>query len=105
MAERSGLVPETLGARLGAWLGGRVEGTLHEPFSDGEGDSAGEGVIDSGAEPAPFAIAVAWGGRTRRSRSLTVGPGCFGWAWASGGGRGIEWCSALCGRWGGGETA
>lgn len=79
MAEMSGLDPETLGARLGAWLGGRVEGMLHVPFSDGEGDSAGEGVIDSGAEPAPlFAVTMGWGGRTRRWRSRTVVPGCFG---------------------------
>lgn len=40
-----------LGARLAAWLGGRVEGALQFSLSDGEGESVTEGVAERGVPP------------------------------------------------------
>ena len=81
----SGFGPDMLGARLGAWLGGRVEGRLQPPLSVGEGESAGEGVDDPGVETEPLAT-----GSTSFLRLSTVCPGSFRCDFASGGGRGME---------------
>lgn len=40
--------PDMLGARLTAWLGGRVEGALQLSLSDGEGESVAEVAAENG---------------------------------------------------------
>jgi hypothetical protein len=75
--DRSGLVPDILGALLGGWLGGllggRVGGALHGLSSDGEGELVGDDEVDVAVEPE----ACSWidgGGRTSGSKPLWALP-------------------------------
>jgi len=62
--------PDMLGARLTAWLGGRVEGALQLSLSDGVGELAAEAVVEDGVPRTPLTMLD---GKCERSAvSLTV---------------------------------
>ena len=74
-----GIPADTLGALLGAWDGGRVDGTLQLSDSEGDGESVAEGVSDPGADGGIAKSLGLMGGcttrlsRLRRGVPLTIG--------------------------------
>lgn len=72
-------IPDTLGALLGAWDGGRVDGRLQLSDSEGHGESVAEGVSDPGTDEGVAKSLGPIGGcatklsRLRRGVSLRTG--------------------------------
>lgn len=74
--DKSGLAPDMLAARLGAWLcgrlGGRVGGALHRLLSDWEGELVGEGDVEVVVERETWVT-------TRGARPFWPWPDSRGW--------------------------